>query len=90
MRKYHDVKDLEDEQMKAKLDRLSIGCFVVVFEAEDGAVEPTVMHRFSGNLSSMIQKENLFSLHMRYLSAEERAQCGTIIEQQSLTSVKLD
>jgi hypothetical protein len=54
MRKYHDVKDLEDEQMKATLDRLSIGCFVVVYEAEDGSVEPTVMHRFTGNLSSMI------------------------------------
>jgi hypothetical protein len=41
-------------------------------------MEPIVMHRFTNNLSSMIAKENLFSLHMRYLTPAERAQCATI------------
>ena len=32
MRKYHEVKDLEDENMRLQLDKLSIGCFVVLYE----------------------------------------------------------
>ena len=53
---------------------------MIVYEDADKSIEPLVMHRFVNNLSSMIAKENLFSLHMRYLSQEERAQCATVID----------
>jgi hypothetical protein len=63
MRKYHDVTDLQDAELAKYIEKLSIGCFVIVFEDEDGSIEPLVMHRFVNCLASMIAKENLFSLH---------------------------
>jgi len=53
---------------------LSPGCFVLVIEFPDGNMEAVTMHRFLHALSTMISKEAAFSLHMRYLSKEERAQ----------------
>lgn len=61
---------------------MSIGCFVIVFIDKDDSVEPVVMHKFAKNTSSMIAKENLYSLHMRYLTAEERVTCATTVEHQ--------
>ena len=60
------------------MDDMQVGCFVVVFEVGNGHVEPIVMHRFIKNMSCMIAKEPLFSLHMRYLTTEEQATCATI------------
>ena len=40
------------------------------------------MHKFARNTSSMIAKENLYSLHMRYLTAEERTTCATTVDHQ--------
>ena len=81
MRKYHDIEtEIKDPHLKQALSKLSIGCFVIVYEDADKSIEPLVMHKFVNNLSSMIAKENLFSLHMRYLSQEERAQCATVID----------
>ncbi len=61
---------------------MQIGCFVIVFIDKDEAMEPVVMHKFAKNTSSMIAKENLYSLHMRYLSADERSQCATTVDHQ--------
>jgi hypothetical protein len=61
---------------------MSIGCFVIVFVDKDNSIEPVVMHKFAKNTSSMIAKENLYSLHMRYLTAEERATCATTVDHQ--------
>ena len=63
MRKYHDLSDIVDENLRQALEKTSNGCFVVVFENPDKAIEAIVMHRFINNISSMIAKENLFSLH---------------------------
>lgn len=63
MRKYHDTSDLKDSELAKYIEKLSIGCFVIVFEDTDGSVESLVMHRFVNCLASMIAKENLFSLH---------------------------
>ena len=61
---------------------MSIGCFIIVFVDKDDSIEPVVMHKFAKNTSSMIAKENLYSLHMRYLTAEERATCATTVDHQ--------
>lgn len=61
---------------------MSIGCFVIVFYDLDDAMEPIVMHKFANNMSSMIAKENLYSLHMRYLNEEERSKCATTQDHQ--------
>ena len=53
---------------------LSPGCFMIVYETQDEIdnVEPITMYKFQKNISTMISKENLFSLHMRFLNKEER------------------
>lgn len=80
MFKYHELTDLQDENLRNNVDKLSIGCFIIVFIDKDDQIEPVVMHRFAKNISSMIAKENLYSLHMRYLTDEERSKCSTIVE----------
>jgi len=72
MRKYHDINTFECEKLRKDLDKVTIGCFLVVFKDKNGFVEPVVMHRFMTSLSSMIAKESLFSLHIRYLTTDER------------------
>ena len=59
---------------------LSPGCFIIIYETQDGIgnVEPLTMYKFQKNISTMISKENLFSLHMRFLTKEERIQCKDI------------
>jgi hypothetical protein len=47
---------------------------------QDDSMEPIVMHKFAKNTSSMIAKENLYSIHMRYLDADEREKCATTVE----------
>lgn len=80
MFKYHDLTDLEDEALRNSVDKISIGCFIIVFEDKDHSIEPVVMHKFAKNTSSMIAKENLYSLHMRYLTEDERAKCATTLD----------
>jgi hypothetical protein len=80
MHKYHDLTDLVDLQLRQSVDSISIGCFVIVFIDKDTSIEPVVMHKFARNTSSMIAKENLYSLHMRYLTAEERTTCATTVD----------
>ena len=82
MFKYHELTDLEDPTLRSSVDKISIGCFIIVFVDKDDSIEPVVMHKFAKNTSSMIAKENLYSLHMRYLSEEERAKCATVFDQQ--------
>ena len=59
---------------------LSPGCFTIIYETQDeiGNVEPLTMYKFTKNISTMISKENLFSLHMRFLNKEERILCKDI------------
>ena len=88
MHRYHNlgsvednvIADLPDEELDAKISNLSTGCFIIMFEVGDkeGNLEPITMYKFHKNLSTMISKENLFSLHMRFLNSEERAKCADI------------
>ena len=73
--RYHTIEnDIPDLSLAKQIDELSVGCFIVVYELPDGRnVESITMHRFVRNISTMISKENLFNLHMRYLNFEERA-----------------
>lgn len=59
---------------------MGVGCFTIVFKVDNerNNVEPIVMHRFVRNMSSMISKEHLFSLQMRYLTPEEQDSCNSI------------
>ena len=65
-----------DKEVFEQIDDLTSGCFVFVLDLpdQDGAqrVEALSMHKFNGALSTMISKDAALSLHMRYLTAEER------------------
>ena len=80
MHRYHDQNnDIPDAELVAQINSLAVGCFIVIYRTGDttGNVEPITLHNFGGDkVSSMISKENLFSLQMRYLNAEERTLYG--------------
>ena len=79
MDRYHDINnDIPDKILAKAIDDMGVGCFIVVYElpvTNEGQhnVESITMHKFVRNISTMISKENLFNLHMRYLSTDERA-----------------
>ena len=66
MNRYHEQEtDIADQELVAKIKELSVGCFIVIYKTGDavGNVEALTMHNFgSEKVSSMISKENLFSL----------------------------
>jgi len=51
---------------------LSIGCFLLEFIAPNGQGETVTMHRFQHSVSIMDTKDNVFNMHQRFFSAEER------------------
>lgn len=54
-----------------------------------GNVEPLTLHNFGGDkISSMISKENLFSLQMRYLDEEGRGLYGNQIVNDKWPEIK--
>lgn len=78
--RYHDKNvDIKDKQLAETVGNMSSGCFIVIFKTGDAAgnVEPLTMHNFgSDKISTMITKENLFSLQMRYLDSSEQLLYG--------------
>ena len=80
MQRYHNLgedgekTDFKDLELAKQMIDLSPGCFTIIYETQDeiGNVEPLTMYKFTKNISTMISKENLFSLHMRFLNKEER------------------
>jgi hypothetical protein len=77
MHKYHDIHACEDAELRKNMEDMTVGCFIIVFQLDNGNVESVVMHRFVRNMSCMIAKENLFSLQMRYLTVAEQEICAT-------------
>ncbi len=72
---------------------MSAGCFIVIYKTGDaqGNVEPLTMHNFGGSkISSMISKENLFSLQMRYIDSSEQLLYGHQIINGVRPNIKLD
>lgn len=61
-----------DDQYKKEIEEMIPGCFVFVLELPTGDVEALSMHKFKNALSTMISKDHALSLHMRYLSKEEK------------------
>ena len=82
MAHYHDLDNLSNKHLVSQIDKLSAGCFVIAYFVEGtNHVEALTMHVFQNRrMSLMIHKDFMFSLHMRYLSAEERAQCSHVLQ----------
>ena len=74
MNRYSAVDELQDHLVQDQIDLLSPGCFVLALELSNYNFEALAMHKCNKAISTMITKENLFSLHVRFLSSEERDQ----------------
>lgn len=61
-----------DLKAREQIDGLTPGCFVFVVHLPNGLIEAIVLHKFKDAVSTMVSKENLYSLQMRYLTVEER------------------
>ena len=72
MNRYSGLDALSDDQVKEQIGELSPGCFVLALELASGNVEALALHKCNKAISTMITKENLFSLHVRFLTTEER------------------
>jgi hypothetical protein len=74
MHRYHGLHaiSIPDAETRKQILALSPGCFVLAYTLPDGNVEALAMHKFNDALSTMIPKENLYSLHVRFLDKEER------------------
>ena len=85
MKRYNGWRTLAkgDEELTKQLDAITVGCFVFVLELPCGNVEALTMHKFDESMmaiSSMISKEHALSLHMRYLTPEQREEGKSILE----------
>ena len=58
---------------------MTVGCFILALRVGQN-VEAITMHKFQKAVSIMISKEGIFSLHLRYLTVEERSIAAEIFE----------
>jgi len=88
MHHYHNLDDLTCEKLKGAVSKLSPGCFVIGLEMAGGKhVECVTMHVFlASNMSTMISKENLYSLQMRHCTPEEREVSRKIFEESGMVT----
>lgn len=71
MHKDIDTGAVPGEALRTTIENLSTGCFVLALKHEKG-VEGIVMHKFTKAVNMMVSRENIFSLHLRYLTQAER------------------
>ena len=82
MTKNIDVDSISEEGgLKKEVDDLTTGCFILALKVQERLVEGIVMHKFPKNVNMMVSRENIFSLHLRYLSKSERESVATLFEQ---------
>ena len=69
----------EEGSLRKNIDDLSPGCFVLAIKIGN-LTEGIVMHKFPKNVNMMVSRENIFGLHLRYLTKEERESVATLFE----------
>lgn len=79
----------ENKETANEVAELAPGCFVLVLEGlEGGSVEALTMHKFEHALSTMICRENIWSLQLRYLTKEERDESRGILDAENKQELK--
>ena len=80
MQKNLEVDNLSEEgHLRKVIDDLTPGCFVLAVKIGH-LTEGIVMHKFPKNVNMMVSRENIFGLHLRYLTKEERESVATLFE----------
>ena len=77
-----EIDQILDEKVRQQIGDLTTGCFVLAIRIPKGRgiassgdsdlIEGIVMHKFPKACNMMISRENIFSLHLRYLTKQER------------------
>ncbi len=65
--------------MRKNIDDLTPGCFILAVKIGE-LTEGIVMHKFPKNVNLMISRENIFGLHLRYLTKQERESVAELFE----------
>jgi len=80
MQKNMDVDQIPEEAgLRNSIDDLTPGCFVLAVKIGK-FTEGIVMHKFPKNVNMMISRENIFGLHLRYLTKQERESVASLFE----------
>jgi len=69
--KHVDLDTLEDLELKAKFDELTIGCFLATIKVGDKH-DAIVMHKFDKAVTLMVSQEHIKGFLMKYFTDEER------------------
>jgi hypothetical protein len=81
MNKNIEINSVSEEGgLRNDIDDLTTGCFILALKIQERLVEGIVMHKFPKNVNMMVSRENIFSLHLRYLSKAERESVMTLFE----------
>ena len=75
------MESIKNDEVRNQIDDLTPGCFVLVIEMPgSNMVEALTLHKQKEGVSTMIAKENIYSLQMRHLNREEREFARTQFE----------
>jgi hypothetical protein len=69
----------EEGGLRKSIDDLTPGCFVLAVKIK-GLTEGIVMHKFPKTVNMMVSRENIYGLHLRYLTKEERESVASLFE----------
>ncbi len=69
----------EDHDFRKAIDNLTPGCFVLAVKVKH-LTEGIVMHKFPKTVNMMVSRENIYGLHLRYLTKEERESVASLFE----------
>ena len=72
MNRHIDIDSIPTEgDVKQSVEDMSTGCFVIGLKKGELS-EGIVMHKFPKAVNMMVSRENIYGLHLRYLTKIER------------------
>lgn len=81
MNKNIEVDSISEEGgLRKEIDDMTTGCFILALKIQETLVEGIVMHKFPKSVNMMVSRENIFSLHIRYLTKAERESVAVAFE----------
>lgn len=81
MNKNIEVESISEEGgLRKEVDDMTTGCFILALTIKERLFEGIVMHKFPKSVNMMVSRENIFSLHLRYLSKAERESVAEAFE----------
>ena len=70
----------EEGGLRKEIDDMTTGCFILALKIQETLVEGITMHKFPKSVNMMVSRENIFSLHLRYLTKNERESVAVAFE----------